>query len=146
MKKEILIGVLAITALIVAGCTLQAQQSPQKIAYGQGLTECEVLRITFGPQNAGTGQEKCEENGYSLCTEQKTFTKLTYYENINDCIGPIQSESNYLKPVNCNIDPTVGGGGGCGINNDGAEPYFGAYATEDGTIYPVNERFITCCK
>ena len=140
MKKEILIGILAIAAIVIAGCT-QVREStsrPQvsKESYGQDLTDCEVFSVEFGD-----GQATCVNNGYSLCVEQKRPKVVTYYDSTDgSCSGAIQVNVETLIPQSCGRE---GPGAGCGSGNDPgkAEPYRG-----DLSESYQEAEYVTCCK
>ena len=71
MKKEVLIGFLAVAVIVIAGCTTQGQQSPpQKTPYGidyQGvldmLNSCDTIAAPLGY----TCNEVCENNINGTC-------------------------------------------------------------------------------
>ena len=138
MKRSILIGILAITALVIAGCTTQVRESPTKNLYGQGLTDCTVI------STSGTGIPSCADIGYVCVAEEGEETVKYLTSTDGTCGGDKQLDLSFETWVECQ---NLGGGGGAGCTNneEGVEPYFGDVSHSSSVPAP-GEHKVICCK
>ncbi|MBI2451453.1 hypothetical protein HYV50_00060 [Candidatus Pacearchaeota archaeon] len=106
---------------------------------GANKAECQVYN--YGNETI-SGEQTCINSGYDYCLIAQYSEIERYWTSANrSCTGQTQVQ---MKRPFLGACPGLmgGGGGGCGFNNNGAEPYYG----DIGFSSPGMAEKIVCCR
>ena len=108
-----------------------------KLKLGEDSITCNSYNFV-----SGNGDDTCQSNGYDYCLFAEYDDVKTYYDSMSSCSGNIQMQTTIRSAGLCPTGASSGGGGGCGINQQGVEPYLGGW----GSNYSGIPKKVLCSK
>jgi hypothetical protein len=92
--------------------------------------------------SSGDGDTTCQNSGFDYCLFAENHEEVRYHDSTDGtCTGEVQTKIKTPRIGKCPGMGSGGGWGGCGLNQEGVEPYYG-----DVRVGSTPGTNLLCCR